>query len=165
MIKPTKWHVRPAKTQISLGIAQSDQSLPCPHEEPLGPWLSFERTVKTLIRLGGCPDWSGCSLGTQDILLVLSCCGTSICLKRRRKFESANADCFWYKSEVTGLRIFQHWKFLSITVNQENGSLNFKYEPRHEKTCFCHMRITKAQISLRIRAVWSAPLLFAAWIV
>ena len=26
-------------------------------------------------------------------------------------------------------------------------------EPRHEKTCFCHMRTTKAQISLRIRAV------------
>ena len=33
------------------------------------------------------------------------------------------------------------------------------YEPRHEKTC--HMRTTKVQISLRIHAVWSAPLLFA----
>ena len=33
------------------------------------------------------------------------------------------------------------------------------------KTCLCHMRTTKAQISLRIRAVWSVPLLFAAWIV
>ena len=30
-------------------------------------------------------------------------------------------------------------------------------EPRHEKTCLSHMRATKAQISLRIRAVWSAP--------
>ena len=29
----------------------------------------------------------------------------------------------------------------------------FIIEPRHEKTCFSHMRITKAQISLRIRAV------------
>ena len=38
-------------------------------------------------------------------------------------------------------------------------------EPRHEKTCYCHMRTTKAQISLHIRAVWSAPLLFTAWIV
>ena len=27
------------------------------------------------------------------------------------------------------------------------------------------MQTTKPQISLRIRAVWSAPLLFAAWIV
>ena len=36
--------------------AQSDQSLRCPHEETLGPWLSLERTAKTLIRLDGCPD-------------------------------------------------------------------------------------------------------------
>ena len=38
--KPTKWHVHPAKTQISLGIcpvwSQADQSLRCPHEESLG---------------------------------------------------------------------------------------------------------------------------------
>ena len=26
-------------------------------------------------------------------------------------------------------------------------------EPRHEKTCYCHMRTTKTQISLRIHAV------------
>ena len=30
------------------------------------------------------------------------------------------------------------------------------------KRVLCHMRTTKAQISLRIRAVWSAPLLFTA---
>ena len=30
------------------------------------------------------------------------------------------------------------------------------------KCALCHMRTTKAQISLRIRAVWSAPLWFAA---
>ena len=35
--KTSKMAVRPAKTQISLGIAQSDQSLRCPHEEALGP--------------------------------------------------------------------------------------------------------------------------------
>ena len=28
-------------------------------------------------------------------------------------------------------------------------------EPRHKKTCLCHKRTTKAQISLRIREVWS----------
>ena len=26
---------------------KSDQSLRCPHEESLGPWLPFERTAKT----------------------------------------------------------------------------------------------------------------------
>ena len=43
--------------------------------------------------------------------------------------------------------------------------VRYLYEPRHEKTCFCHMRTTKTQISLRIHAVWSAPLFFAARIV
>ena len=33
--------------------------------------------------------------------------------------------------------------------------------PRREKTCLRWFAITKAQTSLRIRAVWSAPLLFA----
>ena len=35
--KTNKMTVRPAKTQISLGIRLSDQSLRCPHEESLGP--------------------------------------------------------------------------------------------------------------------------------
>ena len=42
------------------------------------------------------------------------------------------------------------------------GSAALLYEPCHEKTCFCHMRTTKAQISLHIRAVWSAPLWFTS---
>ena len=40
-------------------------------------------------------------------------------------------------------------------------SVSWLNEPRNEKTCICTMRTTKVQISLRIRAVWSAPLLFA----
>ena len=51
--------------------AQSDQSLRCPHEEALGPWLPIKRTAKTLIRLGGCPGWSQSLLGAHAILLVL----------------------------------------------------------------------------------------------
>ena len=54
--------------------AQSDQSLRCPHGESLGPWLRFECTAKTLIRLRGCPG--GSLLGAQVILLVLSCDGS-----------------------------------------------------------------------------------------
>ena len=33
--------------------------------------------------------------------------------------------------------------------------------PRRDKTVFGGLRTTQAQTSLRIRAVWSAPLLFA----
>ena len=39
---------------------------------------------------------------------------------------------------------------------------NFAFVPRHEKTCLCICEKQKTQISLRIRAVWSAALLFAA---
>ena len=63
--KPTKWHVQPTKTQIRVS-AQFDQSLRCPHEESLGPYLPIERTAKTLIRLGGCPGWSESSLGAKS---------------------------------------------------------------------------------------------------
>ena len=35
------------------------------------------------------------------------------------------------------------------------------FDPCHEKTCSCHMRTTKAQISLRIRAVHSRYVDFA----
>ena len=58
--------------------AYSDESLRCPHEETLGPQLPIERTAKTLITLGGCPDWSESSLGAQIILLVLSWGGSNI---------------------------------------------------------------------------------------
>ena len=51
--------------------AHSDQSLRCPQEESLGPYLLTERLAKTLIRTGGCPGWSESSLGSV-ILLVLS---------------------------------------------------------------------------------------------
>ena len=50
--------VRPAKTQISLGIRSMDS-----------------QEHKALIILCGCPAWSESSLGAQVILLVLSCCG------------------------------------------------------------------------------------------
>ena len=52
----------------------------------------------------------------------------------------------------------------TVTVASFPGLINlnnvdFTYEPCHEKTCLCHMRTTKAQISLRICTVWSASCL------
>ena len=57
-----------------------------------------------------------------------------------------------------------HIYFLSkaIFVHKKYVFKPNKDETCHEKTCICHMRTTKAQISLRICAVWSAPLLFVA---
>ena len=72
MTKPAKWHVRPAKTQISLGI-RSVWS-----ESSLFAWWKLRLLAthwahsKTQIRLGGCPALSESSLGTKVSLLVLS---------------------------------------------------------------------------------------------
>ena len=58
------------------------------------------------------------------------------------------------------------WQQVLLPQNSPNfpETCNSKlvlFESRHENTCFCHMRTTKTQISLRNRAVWSALLLFA----
>ena len=65
MTKPTKWVCAQRRLRSAWASAQSDQSLRCPHEETLGPWLSIERTAKTLI----CPGWSESSLGVHSFCL------------------------------------------------------------------------------------------------
>ena len=58
--------VRPAKTQISLGIRPvcSESSLSACRKR--GSLATQWAQAKTLIRLGGCPGWSESSLGTQS---------------------------------------------------------------------------------------------------
>ena len=72
MTKPTKWHVRPAKIQISLGI--------CPFWSESSPsaWRKLGSLAR--IRLGRCPGWSESSLGAHAILLVLSWGGSILLL-------------------------------------------------------------------------------------
>ena len=70
--KPTKWYVRPVKTQINLGIR------PVWSESWLSTWGKLRSL--TIIRAhseasdqtGGCSGWSQSSLGAKVILLVLS---------------------------------------------------------------------------------------------
>ena len=62
-----------------------------------------------------------------------------------------------------GIGIAEKVVFLSFFLSFFEFS-NYTYinEPRHGIPCLCHLRTTKTQTSLRIGAVWSAPLLFAA---
>ena len=72
MTKPTKWHVRPVKTQISLGIR------PVWSESSLSAWRKIGSLANHWVHSenSGCPGWSESSLGAV-ILLVLSCAGSS----------------------------------------------------------------------------------------
>ena len=103
--KPTKWPMRPANTQISLGIC----CLHCPHEETRV--LSFPLSaLRRLIRLGGCPGWSEPSLGSQVILLVLSCGGSisdKIILFRKSTGHAGNQSRTCDK--------FLYWKRKSVS--------------------------------------------------
>ena len=66
MTKLTKWVCAQRRLRSAGAFAQSDQSLRCMPEESLGPYVPIiESTVKTLIRLGGCPGWSESLLGAQ----------------------------------------------------------------------------------------------------
>ena len=63
-VKTNKVRVRPAKTQISLGIR------PVWSQSSLSAWRKLgslaTHWAKTLIRLGGCPGWSESSLGAHS---------------------------------------------------------------------------------------------------
>ena len=71
MTKPTKWHVRLVKTQISLGVRPVYQSLLSAWRK-LGSFTTHWTHSETPIRLGRCQGWSESWLGAV-ILLLLSC--------------------------------------------------------------------------------------------
>ena len=148
MTKPTKWHVRPANTQISLGICPvwSEFSLSAwrNHGSLATHWAYSKGSVQT----GRMPRLVWVFAGCTVILLVLSCCSSNA----NEMANRADLDQSALKGQSD----------LGLYCLPRHVCPN---ESRHEKTCLCHMRTTKAQISLRIRAVWSAPLLFTAWIV
>ena len=54
--KTNKMACAPNEDSDQPGHQPSLISLRCPHEESLDPELPVERTAKTLIRLGGCPE-------------------------------------------------------------------------------------------------------------
>ena len=64
--KPTKWLSAQRRLRSAWASTQSDQSLRCALNGSLRTQGFFMRTVKTLIRLGGCPGWSESSLGAQS---------------------------------------------------------------------------------------------------
>ena len=124
--------MHPAKTQISLGIDPG----------------FFMWSVKTLIRLGRCPGWSVSSLGTQIILLFLSCRRYGSFLNQFLEERHTN---FCTKSD--GVVWNTEYEKYDRGKKMQLFYLEHINEPHHDKTCFCHMGTTKALINQLIRAV------------
>ena len=118
MTEPTKWHVRPAKTQISLGICPvwSESSL-------CAQWVAedqdfFMRTAKTLIRLGECPGWSESSLGAQSFCCFRHEAAHLHILRDNTKIASyeATAVAIIISLAQTGKK-FSYYRFMSQSQN------------------------------------------------
>ena len=81
-IWPATWEKVPFNicAQIRLksacASAQTDQSINCPREETLIPWLSKMRRMNILIRLRECAGWSESSLGAYAQRSVVWRCGS-----------------------------------------------------------------------------------------
>ena len=100
MTKQTKWLCVQRRLRSAWASAQSDQSLRCPRVETFRSQLPTGRTAKTLIRLGGCRDWTESSLGAHSfcwfchvVAHFLNACHPF------RLSECMNAFCFWNKLE------------------------------------------------------------------
>ena len=109
MKKTTKWPLYPTKTRINLGIhpVSSDSWLSAWRNT--GSSATIEHTANTLIRLGGCPDWSESLLGAHIILLVLSWGGSNTSndqLLMQLQIESIGHKCKcciihkWYPYDI-----------------------------------------------------------------
>ena len=109
----------------------------------------FMRTVKTMTRLGRWPGWLGRCPGwlARCPGWLARCPGWSESLLCTQVIVLVLSCCGSF--DIHSFQIL-----CSCTEGQ--------FGPRHEKICLCHMRTTKAHISLCIRAVWSAPFWFAA---
>ena len=113
MTQPTKWHVRPAKTQISLGIRPvwSESSL-------CAQWEAKEQS--------GCPGWSESSLGAHAILLVFVMSGSFLDHVKSHAIYmvySAAATCFITDIEKKK-RMFK-LVILLIAVNSKHASHSY----------------------------------------
>ena len=101
MTKPTKWHVRPAKTQISLGMIRVF-AVRIKKDWVLSYPLSAQRR---LIRLGGCPGWSVFAERTV-ILLVLSWGGSFVYEQLIYvPLSASEANLCWRDKKVICLRL------------------------------------------------------------
>ena len=102
MTKPTKWHVRPAKTDQPGHPPSLIRVFAVRMKKP---WvLSYPLSAqRSLIRLGGCPGWSESALGAHATLLVLSWGGSILdcnfdreLLKISIQEEHVLANCLFY---------------------------------------------------------------------
>ena len=179
MTKPTKWPVCLVKTQISLGIAQSDLirvfAVLMKKHWALNDLFSAQwrhwsdrADAQTHLSLRWAHHFIGFVVRPLRCLWFVERIPLLLLFKR-----TIWILFFWHSSKYehrgSHRRLTLHssgiWARSCENVSYaiwEQQRCRSKMGQVMRKCVLCHMRTTKVQISLRIRTVWSAPLLFAA---
>ena len=120
--KPTKWFMRPAKTQISLGIRPvwSEHSL-------CALWIAKNQILlhadsEDSDKTGLLPILIWVVAGAYVILLVLSCFGSFTSVKNDRTDDSENNGCYSISCRTTRWNVIR-WKTIPKDVKPH---LNWK---------------------------------------
>ena len=148
--KTNKVRVRPAKTQISLGIR------PVWSESSLSTWRNLGSLAKTLIRLIWCPGWSESSLGAHSFCWFCHVVA-QILLHEKSMMPTITIRFLLVLIPHLSLSPF------CAQVLSKPFMFNFgtqlghnAYEPRHEKTCL-------REFPTRSDSNWPAQLQKLAW--
>ena len=177
MTKSTKWYVRPAKTQISLGIRPVGSESSLSAWRKLGSWATHWAHSEDSGQTGRMPRLIWVFAGRTDHIVGFVMrwikCDSYFSDRNDNNLHDNNHWSYHYHHSQWGYHYHwgnNHYYYRGSGYDSQCGPRRlldklFKYELRHKKTSSCRMRTTKAQITLRMRAVWTAPSLSAAWIV
>ena len=76
--------------------------------------------------------------------------------------QRSDAGEAWAHGPLVSSQALYHWATALLIHHTMQLTINKTLiGPQREKTCLWEFATTQAQTSLRIRAVWSAPLIFA----
>ena len=158
--KPTKWLVRPGKTQISLGIR------PVWSESSLSAWSNLGSLAthwahsKEYDQTGRMPRliWVFGGHTCHFIgFVVLQLKSTLWKGYLSHRWIAKTQACLCISRILPECLLFAHigWERSLALLKGCTDKFKGKYEPRYEKTCLCHMQTTKKQISLCIFCIMS----------
>ena len=161
--------VHTVKIQISLCILAVTDSLPCPNEKFFGPgvvcrWASwFASSLRLSTHQLQVFLHPGSLINSVEPLTL-----SIVTEVNKRKIpihphlQILSELLLLLRCTKPRIIYFPLTLWFKPLTCEDNPISVFTYKSRHKKTCLCHMRMTKEQISLCIRTVWSAPLLLTA---
>ena len=122
MTKPTNWLVRPAKTQISLGIrpVRLESSLAA-WRKKLGPLVTPWAHIEDSDHTGRMPSLIWVFAGRTHILLVVSCCSSFVTLDSMQVLICGYKD--QHGDEGMGKGNFQCRAVLHLWISVEQGPM------------------------------------------